>query len=130
VDLGVEPVLLADSLLGLSAQRLVKKVCTHCSSEIAFKDSGHKIEGFLDEDIIKVANPEGCKQCNEGYSDRIIINEITEIDSDTRQKIAVGSTVDEILKGAANNGFERLSDDAIIKVKSGQTTIEQVINIL
>ena len=126
LDLGVEKALLSDSLAGLTAQRLVKKVCSSCSVPIVFSENPEWQEySHLfkpDEQLLK-ASESGCLECNGGYAGRVILNEIIPINNDRVGENIIKDVKDNFVKST-------LKDDALGKVRSWDTTIEVVQSIL
>ena len=106
LEMGVEPYLLAATLNGVVAQRLVRKVCTHCSGK-------------------------GCSECRStGYSGRIALHEILRVDKNLRSLILNSRDLDEIRNFALDNGLKTLADDALEKVRAGLTTLDEVRRVL
>ncbi len=129
VDMEIEPFLIASSLTGVLAQRLVRKICTHCKTEIPLSEE-HKrlIPALKDQDY--VYSGAGCKQCNfKGYSGRTGIYELLVIDDDIKEKIMTRSDARAIKNMAVKKGMETLLDDGISKIKDGTTTIEEVLRV-
>ena len=93
-DMGVETYLVANSLVGLVAQRLMRKVCPNCSTEMPTTEQERN---FLGEDIKTIRRGAGCSRCNHtGYSGRIAVHEIVAIDNQIRRMIINHSPVEEI----------------------------------
>ena len=110
-DMGVEPYLLASSLLGVLAQRLVRQLCTHCRIEV---------DG--------VWRPVGCDHCGQtGYRGRRGIYELLEIDDAIRTQIHQQAADAEILAAGRKNGMRTLREDAGRWLGSGITSLEEVI---
>ncbi len=128
IQIGVEPFLVAPSLIGVMAQRLVRRLCDHCKqprllspAEIdrLFLWDGHT--------PVEVFRPVGCDRCaGSGYSGRIAIHELFVIDEATRELIARQSSILDIQKHAASRGFQTLRYDGCKKVLRGLTTFEEV----
>ncbi|MBW3624189.1 MAG: GspE/PulE family protein [Armatimonadetes bacterium] len=110
-DMGVEPYLLGVSLLGVIAQRLVRRLCAECS------------ESF--------AKPMGCQHCDfTGYAGRLGLYEILTMDGAVRQAVHRSAGKDEIEELARKYGFRTMADDAQAKIEMGWTTQEQVQAVL
>ena len=127
-DMGVETYLVANSLVGLVAQRLLRKVCPHCAKEIETTDQERL---FLGEDVKTVRRGMGCTHCNNsGYSGRIAVHEILAINNDIRRMIVNHNTVEEITKYAREHQHMRtLKESGLILVKQGVTTPEELMKI-
>ena len=125
VDMGMEPYMIANSLVGVVAQRLMRKVCPHCAKE----DEPNEVERvLLGDDVVKIKRPQGCNRCNNtGYNGRIAIHEIVVIDSAIRKMISEGATMDEIEDYAIRKqGMKTLKDLGIGMVKDGISTVEEL----
>ena len=128
VDMGVEPYMLASSLVGIIAQRLVRKVCPFCGELGPMTDEEEAVVGKM---IPKVMHAKGCRQCsNTGYKGRISIHEILPITKEVRSMISSGATVDEIKQyGITHLGMDTLKASAIELVEQGVTTVQELIKV-
>jgi len=127
-DMGVETYLVANSLVGLVAQRLLRKVCPHCAKEV---ETTEQERLFLGEDVKTVRRGLGCSHCNNsGYSGRIAVHEILAINNDIRRMIVEHATVEEITEYAREHQHMRtLKESGLILVKQGVTTPEELMKI-
>ena len=127
-DMGVAPYLVANSVVGIVAQRLVRKVCTFCKEEVPVTQEDIAIIG---EGIPTVCRGKGCKVCNNtGYKGRISIHEMVYIDKKLKRMIANGADSEEMTDYARNSlGMKNLMENAIELVKDGITTPEEVMKI-
>lgn len=127
-DMGVETYLVANSLVGLVAQRLMRKVCPNCSTEMPTTEQERN---FLGEDIKTIRRGAGCSRCNHtGYSGRIAVHEIVAIDNQIRRMIINHSLVEEISAYAREHQHMRtLKESGLILVKEGKTTPEELLKI-
>ena len=115
LEMGVEPYLLAATLNGVVAQRLVRRLCPHCK-KIAPDGTFMAI---------------GCEHCRStGYSGRIALHEILRVDKNLRGLIRTSHDLDEIRASAIDGGLQTLKDDALKKVRAGLTTIDEVRRVL
>lgn len=128
VDMGVEPYMIASSLVGIVAQRLVRKVCPFCSVEEPMTDQEYTIAGKM---IPVVRHAKGCRQCsNTGYKGRISIHEILPVDKNVREMITKGATVEEIKQYALTNlGMKTLKTSGLELVEQGVTTMDELIKV-
>ena len=119
-DMGVETYLVANSLVGLVAQRLMRKVCPNCSTEMPTTEQERN---FLGEDIKTIRRGAGCSRCNHtGYSGRIAVHEIVAIDNQIRRMIINHSPVEEISAYAREHQHMRtLKESGLILVKAPDT---------
>ncbi|RLD14649.1 MAG: type II secretion system protein GspE [Caldiserica bacterium] len=130
IDMGIEPYLIASALIGVTAQRLVRKICNNCKKEI--KPSRYMLEqlGIEDEDITFYKG-EGCPICNNtGYKGRIAVQEILKIDDNIREMILKRASSTEIKEYAVKNGTKTLLQDALDKARKGITTLEEVLRVI
>lgn len=128
VDMGIEPFLLSSSLVGVVAQRLVKKLCKHCKYEYSTNMSDAGILGV--EVGTKVFGSKGCSQCNHtGYSGRTATHEILPITKKIRRMINEGMTADQIKTEAIEEGMITLREDVKRLVLDGTTSIDELLRI-
>lgn len=127
-DMGVETYLVANSLVGLVAQRLVRKVCPHCARQM---ETTEQERLFLGEDVRVVTRGTGCTKCNNtGYKGRIAVHEILAINNDVRRMIINHTTIEEINRYAREVQHMRtLKESGLILVKEGKTTPEELLKI-
>lgn len=120
-DMGVETYLVANSLVGLVAQRLMRKVCPHCAKQM---ETTEQERMFLGEDVKTVTRGVGCAKCNHtGYSGRIAVHEILAINNEIRRMIVEHRTVEEITAYAKEHQHMRsLKESGLLLVKQGVTT--------
>ncbi len=128
IDIGVERFLISSSLRAVLAQRLVRCICTHCKEK---KGHASEILGYKpnDEDF-EVFKGAGCPQCsNTGYSGRIGLYELLEIDDSLSRGISQGVDLSDLKKIADDNGFHSMFDDGLQKVKEGKTSLSEVMRV-
>ena len=127
-DMGVETYLVANSLVGLIAQRLLRKVCPNCAKEV---ETTEQERILLGEDVRTVKRGMGCSQCNHtGYRGRIAVHEILAINQDIRRMIMEHESVENITKYAREHQHMRtLKESGLILVKEGVTTPEELMKI-
>ena len=132
IDMGVEPFLITSSLSAVIAQRLVRKVCPHCSEE--YRPPAELLERLaINEEIVSNGSfvlGAGCDHCfNTGYMGRVGIFEIFVIDDMIRRKVLAGADSVEISKMAKKNGLITLREDGIRRAREGVTTLDEVLRI-
>ncbi len=127
-DMGVETYLVANSLVGLVAQRLLRKVCPHCAKEM---ETTEQERIFLGEDVKTVTRGMGCSKCNHtGYTGRIAVHEILAINNEIRRMIVEHRSIDEITAYAREHQHMRtLKESGLALVKAGVTTPEELMKI-
>ncbi len=129
IDMGVEPFLIAPSLLGIVAQRLVRKICRKCSEEFTPSKRELDILGLgASMDGVKFHRGAGCVDCKQtGYSGRTGIYEIMVIDSKIRELITTRGSTEMMRQQALKSGFKDMRFDGIRKVLAGITTVEELL---
>jgi general secretion pathway protein E len=131
LDLGIEPYLIASSVVGVLAQRLVRRICPQCSRP-ASPDMAELRRLGLDgqRDIGRIRSGDGCNGCRRtGYSGRVGIFELLVVDEAVRRQIAACATASQIKAAALEGGMKTLKDDGVTKVLGGITTIEEVLRV-
>ena len=128
VDMGVEPYLLGDSLVGIIAQRLVRRLCPDCKKPVLATEDDKRKMGILSEGDMTIYEPGGCPACdNSGYRGRIGIYEIMTITSNIKRLIARSATAEEIKAAAEAEGMSSLRHSAAKYVKEGITSIAEMM---
>ncbi len=130
-DLGLEPYLIASTLRGVVAQRLVRKVCKHCRKPITVPASKIKSLGCLAAtDHIKIFKGEGCRHCrNTGHLGRIGVYEVFSITEPARDLIHHEAGEEELRRQARKDGMMPLKYDACSKLLEGITSMEEVLRL-
>lgn len=129
VDMGVEPFLIASSLVGVLAQRLVRRLCNACKEEYTAKEHEMRILKINEER--KIYKPVGCPECNNtGYKGRIAAYEILTITSEMRDMISRGATTEELFQLALKNGMRTLADSCSRLVLNGITSLEEMVSVV
>ena len=127
IDMGVENYMIADSVVGIIAQRLVRKLCS-CKQERQATDSEKKILGKSLEEDVKIYEPVGCKLCNgTGYYGRTAIYEIMKITPAIKKLIIENAGADRILEEARKEGMLSLKDSASLSVLEGVSSMAEMI---
>lgn len=127
-DMGVEPYLIASSLLGVVAQRLVRRICPDCRESYIPSDQEKIVlrRHGLPADMLQ--RGKGCGNCsNSGYRGRVAIHEVLSIEPGIRKLISEGGSIDELRAAAEEGGMIRLMDDGLQKVSRGITTLQEVM---
>jgi general secretion pathway protein E len=135
LDIGIEPYLVASSLIGVIAQRLVRVICKECHEEFvpdgdvlaAIADLKMKITDFPGG---RLHRGRGCDVCfNTGYAGRTAIYEILKVNDSIRQLVVDRASASIIKQTALKHGLVTLRGDGISKVKAGQTTVDEVLRV-
>lgn len=131
VDMGVEPFLLAPSLLGIIAQRLVRKICPNCKEEYEPSKAELNSIGLLSPmENFKFYRGYGCDKCKStGYKGRTGIHEILVVNETIRELITKKASVNTIREQAVKGGFKDMRFDGLKKVISGATSVEELLRV-
>jgi len=126
IDMGVEPFLISSSVIGILAQRLVRKICSNCREPYKPLPDVLKFLGTVEAK--ELFRGKGCNVCkNTGYKGRIGIFELLIISEEIRKLVSEKVSSDIIKKKAIQGGMKTLKDDSIDKVLKGITTVEEAI---
>jgi type IV pilus assembly protein PilB len=135
-DMGIEPFLISTAVLGVQAQRLVRKICTECKEEFHADYSYLKLDYLkrfgldIDWKTVKFFHGKGCKKCKgSGYKGRMSIMEVFSVSERIRELILKGGSADDINRAAIEDGMRPVSVDGWIKVLKGLTTVEEVMRV-
>jgi type IV pilus assembly protein PilB len=127
-DMGVEPYLIASSLIGVVAQRLVRKICTDCKETYKPSEQEAIMLRSLGLPADELHRGRGCGSCSSsGYRGRIAIHEVLSIDDHIRQLITNTASVEELRAAGKERGLVQLMDDGLLKVSQGITTLQEVM---
>ena len=126
VDMGVAPYMVATSLIGVIAQRLIKVLCPACKQPVICSEEDAELIGV--DQPIQIYKSVGCPECNNtGYRGRTAIHEIIHCTAKVSQIIAAGGGKEDIEEAARNNGTKLLRDNAAELVVAGQTSIDELV---
>ncbi|PMC37155.1 type II secretion system protein GspE [Bacillus sp. UMB0899] len=130
VDMGVEPFLVASSLTGVVAQRLVRKVCRDCAQEQPATQREIEIFAKRGLTIDRVVRGRGCGTCNmTGYKGRIAIHELLVLNDEMKRVIMNNEPFSKLREIAIKHKTIFLIDDGLLKVKQGFTTTEEILRV-
>lgn len=130
LDMDVEPYLVVSSLIGVIAQRLVRKVCPDCKIEYTPSAMERNLFQKRGIPVQSLYRGEGCPSCqNSGYHGRIAIHEVLNIDDTIQTMMMNNKPLSEIKQYLVLNGMIFLIDDGLLKAKQGMTTIEEVLRV-
>ena len=132
IDMGIEPFLVASSVEAVMAQRLVRTICTGCSTEQTVEPDYLRKVGFPESDIAttRFLRGRGCERCRQlGYQGRMGIYELLNLTEAVRPLILNHSAASTIAQCAMGEGMRTLRSDGWVKVKAGRTTIEEVLRV-
>ncbi|MBC7338272.1 MAG: type II/IV secretion system protein [Firmicutes bacterium] len=132
VEMGIEPFLVASSVIGVLAQRLVRRVCPHCVEHYELPASA--VKGFPAYQHLvgkRLARGRGCPRCGgTGYRGRVAVFELLEVTDAVRGAVLRNASADEIGRIARAEGMTTLFESALAKVEQGVTTLEEVLRVV
>jgi len=132
LNMGVAPFNIAASVLLITAQRLARKLCENCKTPANYPREALKRAGFKDEDFDGSWKPYravGCSSCNNGYKGRVGIYEVMPITDAIQRIILSEGTAMDIAVQAQKDGVRDLRQSALVKVRAGATSLEEVITV-
>ncbi len=130
MNMGIEPFLVATSVLMIVAQRLVRRVCGSCKEPMEAPLGALVHAGFSEKDAksVRLFRGRGCDRCsNTGYKGRVGLYEVMEINDDLREAILSGASSMELRTKAIENGMLTLRGSGLQKIRDGVTSIEEVV---
>lgn len=129
LDMGIEPYLIASALAGVQSQRLVKRLCPHCSAKMEPNISQLNIIKSVIGDIgdVNLKAPLGCEHCTNGFRGRQVISEVFEIDEDFINAIKNKSDINTLRKIGEEKGIKSLVYDGLSRVIKGELYIDDVL---
>ena len=132
LDIGVLPDIMAGNIIGVIAQRLVRKLCPHCRKAYPAGKEELRLLGLdRPRQTPILYRPTGCQQCEyQGYRGRIAIMEILRIDGDLDELIVRRATHREIHNTAIEKGFRTLAEDGLRRAAEGMTSLEEVARVV
>ncbi|TAL58529.1 MAG: type II secretion system protein GspE, partial [Legionella sp.] len=130
IDIGVESFLLSSSVIGLIAQRLVRKLCSQCKTPHQLRDDEKELMGLsVDTDISQVFEPKGCDFCNHlGYKGRTGIYEIITIDENLRGMIHRQESI-QAIEEYIRPTTPSIREDGFKRVLAGDTSLAEILRV-
>jgi type II secretory ATPase GspE/PulE/Tfp pilus assembly ATPase PilB-like protein len=131
LDIGVLPDILAGNIIGVIAQRLVRRLCPECKEAYTAEPLEKSILGIDDDEPLTLYRARGCRHCDQqGYKGRFALLEILRMDPDIDELIARRSTAREIATAARDKGFKHLAEDGVARVRAGDTSVDEVSRVV
>lgn len=133
MDMGIEPFLVATSITGVLAQRLVRKLCNSCKE--SYVPSSSEIQKLKIPELMhhftgRLYKPVGCPECQgKGYSGRMGIYELMVVDEEIRRLVAQGKSAAEIMEMCVAKGMRNLRGDGMLKVLQGHTAMDEIFRV-
>jgi len=139
IDIGLEPYMVVSAVRGLAAQRLVRRLCEHCSVPVKNPEGEDRIWQMVEAGTLidpqmqgkpQWRAPKGCEKCSQsGYLGRVALFEVARLDDSLSNAILSGHSLQTLLKTAREQGFVTLIEDGILKARNGQTTLNEVFRV-
>ncbi len=130
LDMGIQPFLLSSALVGVMAQRLIRRVCPKCSSEHVVSVDALKAHGVESNEAIKLVKGSGCDHCyDSGYKGRMAVHEIFEIDTAAQQLMSHNPTRDQLDDHMKKHKVVTLYDSALQAAEEGKTSLEEALRL-
>lgn len=130
IDMGAPPFLIASSVQGVMAQRLVRVLCSYCKEKIEPDEKLRRILKIKENEEVNVCKPKGCNECNfTGYRGRLGIFEIFAMTDELRELALRRVGTSEIREEAKKSGMKLMVEDGYEKVKKGITTLDEVYTV-
>jgi type II secretory ATPase GspE/PulE/Tfp pilus assembly ATPase PilB-like protein len=132
LDLGILPDIMAGNIIGVVAQRLLRKLCPHCARQRPAEAFELKLLGLpADKTVVPLHEAVGCARCDfQGYRGRMAVMELMRVDADIDELIARRATYREVRNAARAKGFRTLAEDGIRRVLEGQTSLDELARVV
>jgi type IV pilus assembly protein PilB len=130
--MGVAPFNIASSVLLITAQRLARRLCEACKTTAEYPRDALKRAGFKEADLDGSWKPYkavGCSACNNGYKGRVGLYQVMPISEEIQRIILAEGSALDIEQQALKEGVRDLRQSGLLKVRSGMTTLEEVISV-
>jgi type IV pilus assembly protein PilB len=130
MNMGIEPFLVATSVNCICAQRLVRRICTHCVEDVETPPQVLMQVGFAADEIksLRIRRGRGCERCNQtGYKGRVGLYEVLLFSDEIRDMILSGASSIELKRKAVEEGMVSLRVAGLSKVREGVTTLDEVL---
>jgi type IV pilus assembly protein PilB len=130
MNMGIEPFLVATSVNCIAAQRLVRRICTHCPEDLETPPQTLIQVGFAPDEVksLRVKRGRGCERCNNtGYKGRVGLFEVLLFSDEIRDMILSGASSIELKRKAIEEGMVSLRMSGLQKIREGATTLEEVL---
>jgi general secretion pathway protein E/type IV pilus assembly protein PilB len=132
LDIGMLPDIMAGNIIGVVAQRLVRRLCPHCRQPRPAAAEEHRLFGLTGARTAPVLyRPVGCQRCEfQGYRGRLAIMELLRMDADMDELVARRATMREMKNVARSRGFRSLAEDGLRRVLDGSTSVEELARVV
>ncbi len=129
LDMGIEPYLVADAVVGIIAQRLIRKLCPHCKQKELTTSGEEELLGIETSEM--VYKPQGCDKCNNiGFKGRLAVHEVLMFDANIKKVIETNGTIEDVRNMAAQAKVKTLKENTIDLIWKGETTVSEMVKIV
>lgn len=131
IDIGVKPHIMAGNIIGIVAQRLVRRLCRHCKQAYAPDEMERKLLGISSGKPVLLYKEEGCDRCNFlGFRGRVAVIEVLKMNLELDEMIARNATRKELHAAASGAGFSELDEDGIRHMLAGTTSLSEISRVV
>ncbi|SFR67239.1 Type II secretory pathway ATPase GspE/PulE or T4P pilus assembly pathway ATPase PilB [Marinobacter daqiaonensis] len=131
LDLGLKPFVLASALEAIIAQRLVRRICSHCREQTEPpKEVLEQLGARFRKPDMSYFQGRGCERCHKGYRGRVALHEVLTMNEKLRIAVTEGASAMQIESIAREQGMKVLLDDALEKLEAGHTSAEEILRVL
>jgi type II secretory ATPase GspE/PulE/Tfp pilus assembly ATPase PilB-like protein len=131
LDIGIVPDIMAGNIIGIIAQRLVRRLCRTCRQTYDPDVRERRLVGAAPTEALALFRAVGCEQCDyQGYRGRVAIMEILKMDAAIDELVARRATAREILTAARAKGFKTLAEDGVRLVRAGATSLDELMRVV
>jgi type II secretory ATPase GspE/PulE/Tfp pilus assembly ATPase PilB-like protein len=131
LDTGLSTEVITGNIIGIAAQRLVRKLCPHCCQPHVANANECRLLGIEGQPAPRVYRAVGCEECDyQGYGGRLAIMELLKVDGEIDEMMAHHATARELLRAARASGFRTLADDGARRVLDGSTSLEELMRVV
>lgn len=129
IDMGLESYLVADAVVGIIAQRLVRRICPHCKEQVMSNEWENEVLGF--EQSVPIYRATGCEHCNDtGFKGRAAVHEVLLMNSEIKRVVERRESIDVIKACAIKNGMSTLFENCRELVLKGVTTVNEMVKVV
>jgi type II secretory ATPase GspE/PulE/Tfp pilus assembly ATPase PilB-like protein len=132
LDIGMLPDTMAGNIIGIVAQRLIRRLCPHCKQPFQTDALEQRLLGLAEDgESVTIYRATGCEQCNhQGYRGRMAITELLKLDADLDELIARRASTRELKNMALSKGFRPLVEDGIRRILEGATSLDEISRVV
>ena len=132
LDIGILPDIMAGNIIGVIAQRLIRRLCVFCKEAVEADEMERRLLGLTeDQPSARIHRAKGCERCaHQGYKGRISIVELLKLNAELDDLIARRATTSELKRAAMAMGFRPLVEDAVRRVLDGSTSLDEISRVV